>query len=117
MTASREFSQLVEERFARFGAIRIKRMFGGAGVYCDERFFAIIDDDALYLKADESSKADFEREGLARFTFQPKDGPAMSMSYYAAPDSIFDDDDELVRWADIAISAAGRAKSKVAKRR
>ena len=49
-------SELVEslpDLFYGLGTIRVKRMFGGHGVYADEVFFAIVVDDVLYLKADE----------------------------------------------------------------
>lgn len=35
-------------------------MFGGVGLYAGELFFALIDDDILYLKADDATPAAFE---------------------------------------------------------
>lgn len=35
-------------------------MFGGVGLYAGELFFALIDDDILYLKADDTTRAAFE---------------------------------------------------------
>ena len=32
-------------------------MFGGVGLYCGERFFALIDDGILYLKVDDRRAA------------------------------------------------------------
>jgi hypothetical protein len=45
--------------------VRAKRMFGGVGLYADELFFALIDDDVLYLKVDDETRPDFERRGSA----------------------------------------------------
>ena len=35
-------------------------MFGGVGIYANGLFFALIDDDVLYLKGDETLKPEFE---------------------------------------------------------
>lgn len=108
MALGDKYAAYIEERLGRFGSIRIRKMFGGAGVYCDELFIAILDDDMLYFKADDATRAAFEKEGLKRFRFQPKDGPAMDMNYYAAPETAYEDDDELRRCTGLAIEAAQR---------
>jgi DNA transformation protein len=98
-----------EELFAPFGDIRIRKMFGGAGVYCDDLFFAILDDEVVYFKVDDETRKEFEKRGLRPFAFEMKDGSSATMSYYNAPEEIFDDEDELKRWATLALDAAGRA--------
>lgn len=122
MALGDKYAAYIEERLGRFGSIRIRKMFGGAGVYCDGLFIALLDDDMLYFKADDATREAFEKEGLKRFIFQPKDGPAMAMNYYAAPETAYEDDDELRRWTALALEAARRqtagkpkktAKSKV----
>jgi len=44
--------------------LRSRHMFGGVGLYSGERFFAILTDDTLYLKADDASRPLF-RDGAA----------------------------------------------------
>ena len=109
MAVSQIFIDKNLELFQPFGDIRIRKMFGGAGVYCDDLFFALLNDGAIFLKADDETRAVFEARGLAPFTFEMKDGRVESMSYYAAPEDIFDDDDELKRWTNFALDAAKRA--------
>ena len=109
-----------KDLFAPFGDIRVKKMFGGAGVYCDDLFFAIMDDEAIYFKVDDDTRAEFESRGLEPFVFEMKDGSSGTMSYYNAPDDIYDDEDELKRWTTMALDAASRAakfKKKPAKRK
>jgi len=109
-----------KELFAPFGEIRVRKMFGGAGVYCDDLFFAIMDDEAIYLKVDEESRRAFEERGLAPFIFEMKDGSSGAMNYYNAPEDIYDDEDELKRWTRLALDAAARAakfKKKPAKKK
>ena len=120
MAVSASFLDYVKELFAPFGAISIRRMFGGAGVYCDDLFFAIVDDDVIYLKTDGQSREEFELRGLEPFTFETKDGRIASMSYYSAPGEIFENEDELRRWTSLALDAAMRAaklKKKPARKR
>src|SRR5262245_110410 len=105
MAVSASFLEFAKETFAPFGALEIKRMFGGAGVYCDQLFFAITADDVVYFKVDDMSRAEFERAGLEPFQFEMKDGSMASMSYYNAPEAIFDDEDELKRWTSLALDA------------
>lgn len=109
MAVSQSFIEQAEEMFHPFGAIRVKRMFGGAGLYCDDLFFALMDDGAIYFKVDDQTRADFEGRGLSAFTFEMKDGSTATMSYYNAPEEIFDDEDELRHWTTLALDAARRA--------
>lgn len=112
MTLGKDFEAYAAERLAALGSIRIKRMFGGAGVYCDGLFFALLDDDELYLKVDDETRPLFENAGLKPFVFQPKEGPAVAMSYFRAPETALDDEDELRRWAGLALDAARRAAAR-----
>lgn len=109
MAVSASFSEFVKEVFAPFGSISVRKMFGGAGVYCDELFFAIIADDAVYLKVDDETRGEFEARGLEPFTYEMKDGGGIVMSYYNAPEELFDEEDELKRWTGLALGAAYRA--------
>ncbi|MBY0422810.1 MAG: TfoX/Sxy family protein [Parvularculaceae bacterium] len=112
MALGRDFFDFAAERLSPLGEIRIRKMFGGAGVYCDGLFFALLDDDLLYLKTDDLNRAAFEAAGLAPFIFRPKDGPPVAMSYYGAPETVWDDEDDMRRWAGLALDAARRAASK-----
>jgi DNA transformation protein len=84
-------------------------MFGGAGIYCDGHVFAFVDDDQLFLKTDEAGRVAFEAEGMGPFTYQTKHGPGTLMSYWRAPERLFDDPDEMVAWARTALAVARRA--------
>jgi DNA transformation protein len=107
-----DFTDWVEEQLAPLGAIRIKSMFGGFGVYADELFFAIVDDDVLYFKTDDLNRERFLAAGCAPFTYPTKDGQQQALSYHAAPDSTLDDTDELLEWARLGLDAALRARKK-----
>jgi DNA transformation protein len=82
-------------------------MFGGHGVYHEGLMFALVADDVLYLKADAASAGAFTALGLGPFVYE-KNGRKTRMSYYAAPEAIFDDPDVAKEWAERAYAAALR---------
>jgi DNA transformation protein len=102
-----EFIGFVEELLEKWGQVTARRMFGGHGLYHEGLMFAIVMDQRLYLKTDALNRPDFEAQGLAPFRFSMK-GQTVSLSYWAAPDALFDDPPEAVRWARAAWEAALR---------
>jgi DNA transformation protein len=106
VSGATHFTELLKDVFAPLGQIRVRRMFGGAGIYCDGTFFALVFDDVLYLKAGEAERALFEREGMGPFTYQTKSGKAALVSYYRAPERLIDETDELLLWGRRAVAAA-----------
>lgn len=109
MKPASEFVQNLNDVFALFGVIEAKRMFGGYGVYHAGFMFALVADDVLYLKADKVSAGSFVELGLQPFEYV-KSGKKMQMSYYSAPEEIFDNPAEAKEWADCAYAAALRAR-------
>jgi DNA transformation protein len=97
------------ELFERFGAVEARRMFGGYGLFHDELMFGLVASDRLYLKADATSAPDFVERGLAQFEYT-KQGRATRLSYYLAPDEVFDDPEAAEWWAAHAFDAALRSR-------
>jgi DNA transformation protein len=113
VTVSPEYREYVAELFEGLGPIAIRRMFGGAGVFYDDVMFALIVDDTLYLKVDDSNRHDFEEAGSGPFTFEKKKtGRTMLTSYYELPETLFDDSDDMIAWARTSIDVALRADTK-----
>ena len=110
MPVTDSYMEFVKELLAEFAPLRIKRMFGGAGVYSGELFFAILVEDELYLKVDDVSRADYERRGLRPFTYEMKNGRTATMSYYPVPADVLEEVEELSRWVRGALEAAKRGK-------
>ena len=89
-------------------------MFGGVGIYAGELFFALIADDTVYFKVDESNRPEFEARGMG--PFRPYGEGGEVMQYYRVPEDLLEDADELGQWAEKAITVARRAKSKPPRR-
>jgi DNA transformation protein len=117
MPVGESFRRFALEQLGRVvpGGVRARAMFGGVGVYAGERFFALLDDDTVYLKADDATRADFVAAGLPPFT--PFGDPTHVMSYYAVPADWLEDAETLRPWTDRALEAAGRTRRKRPKHR
>ena len=48
------FQELLVELFEPVGGVTFRRMFGGLGIFRQGLMFALVADDTLYLKADET---------------------------------------------------------------
>ena len=105
MSVSAEFIDFLLESLAPLGPVQARRMFGGAGLYCDGVMFALIDDETVYLKANDQTSSAFSAEGLKPFTYHGKNKP-VTMLYWRVPERLFDDQDEFVVWAQTALSVA-----------
>ena len=111
MAVSAGYQTFVLDQLRRvLPGVRAKRMFGGVGLYTDELFFALIDDDALYLKVDDETRPDFEGRGLR--PFQPFGEGSAPMQYYQLPEDLLEDPEALRPWAEGAVAVARRAKQK-----
>lgn len=111
MAKRNDFTDWAEEQLAPLGTIRLKSMFGAFGLYADELFFALIDDDVLYFKADDVTRARFVEAGCEVFRYPMKDGSMMELSYYQAPETALDDQTDLLDWARLGLEAAVRARA------
>jgi DNA transformation protein and related proteins len=114
------FAALVRELIEPLGPVTIKPMFGGAGVYVGGSFVALIDGDVLYFKTDEASRAAFEAEGMAPFSYETKTGTGVLTSYWRLPERLYDEPDEFRDWARAALAVArnaAAAKTKAPRRK
>jgi DNA transformation protein and related proteins len=106
------FKDFIKDQLADFGPVTIRNMFGGAGIYADGVMFAILADDVLYLKADDTTQRAFESEGMRPFTYQPAGKAPVAMSYWEVPPRLLEEPDELVSWAREAHRIAHASKAK-----
>ncbi len=107
MTVSPDFRDYVLDLLEPLGRVRARAMFGGAGLYLDDTFFAILAGDVLYLKVDDGNRGEFVAAGAA--PFKPFADKPHTMSYYEVPAEVMEDSEELGAWARRAWEAARRA--------
>ncbi len=117
MPHSDEYLEYVLEQLSSLRGLVPRRMFGGAGIYHDELFFALIFKDTLYFKVNDANRAGYEARGMAKF--RPYESrPQVSLTYYEVPVDVLENREELTIWAHQAVQAAAASKmEKEAKRR
>jgi DNA transformation protein len=103
------------ELFAGLGAVSPRRMFGVVGLFLDGVIFGLIDDERIYLKADETLKDELAAEGSHRWVYpyrkRPRTTNASAFAYFSLPDAAYDDPDEACRWARRALAVAEAKKA------
>ncbi|MCJ7734766.1 MAG: TfoX/Sxy family protein [Anaerolineales bacterium] len=91
-----------QDKVGGLGPIRIKKMFGGYGVFEDDTMFALVDKNGIiFLKAYDSNRQLFEDAGSIKHGRMP---------YFKVPENILNNNEILLDWARSAISAAKKAK-------
>ena len=112
MVASDSFAEFLREQLASLGPVTMRRMFGKTGVFCDGLMFGMVTDDTLYFRVDVHNRAVFKEAESSPPLSYAKQGSTIDMSFWRAPERLFDEPDELVRWARAAVAAARRVAAK-----
>jgi DNA transformation protein len=118
MAISPEYKSYLLDLFVPFGPITVKRVFGFTGLFAGEVMLGLVADERIYLKTDERSRKNYENKGSKplRFRLKPK-GEIVSTSYFALPERLYDEPEELAAWAKRAYEAAANPRHSEKKRR
>ena len=108
MVASESFAEFLREQLAPLGRITMRRMFGKTGVFCDGFMLGMVRDNTLYFRIDDGNRAAFEEAQSFPPLNYEKGGETIELSFWRAPERLFDEPDELVTWARAALAAARR---------
>ena len=112
MVASNSFAEFLREQLAALGRITMRRMFGKTGVFCDGLMLGMVRDNTLYFRVDDDNRAAFkEAESFPPLSYKKKGG-TIDLSFWRAPERLFDEPEELVVWAQSALAAAQRVAAK-----
>ncbi|MCP4612229.1 MAG: TfoX/Sxy family protein [Planctomycetes bacterium] len=110
MPVSNEFIDYVVDQLAAWAYVSVRKMFGGAGLYCDGKMFGLIADDVAYLKVDDSNREDFVKAGSSPFNPFPEKAKTTVMPYYEIPADILENRDQLASWAERSLAVAKKKK-------
>ena len=112
MKVGPEFRDYLQDLFGALGPIRVKSMFGGAGIYAGDLMFALLDrDETIYLRTDLETRAAFEAAGSQPFRYALKSGEEMEIGYWRLPDEALDSAEEALGWGRMALDAAMRKRA------
>ena len=118
MTARDEDIAWFRELLEPLGAITVRRMFGGAGLYVEGLIVGLEIAGTLYLKTDASSRERFADAGGRPFVYDGRDKQVTVASYWTPPDDAMDSPEAMCPWARLALEAALRsAAAKPAKKK
>lgn len=97
----------IEDFFAPFARVTVKRMFSGHGVYVGTACFALVAQGSIWIKATAAREPQLEAAGARPFSMVAADGTVKTMrAFWSLPDAALDDPDELKRWCQPALIAA-----------
>lgn len=104
--------EAAEDLFADILPVRVRRMFGGLGIFDGSLMFALVADGELYFKTNEETSVRFAEAGGRAFSYARK-GKLATMGYWTPPEQIFDDAEALRRWTALARQAAHASAARV----
>jgi DNA transformation protein and related proteins len=107
-----------DDLFANYGPITLRRFFGGEGVCSGDIMFGMVFGERIYFKTDENTRQTFLAEGCEPFSFvKSSAGETVVTGWYAIPDRLYDDPEELARWARQACAVAAGSETVAKKQR
>jgi DNA transformation protein len=112
MIASNSFAEFQREQLAPLGRVTLRRMFGATGVFCDGLMFAVVSEDMLDFRIDDHNRRAFEEAAAFPPLNYEKKGRTINLSFWRAPERLFDETDELGMWSRRALAAARRVAAK-----
>jgi DNA transformation protein and related proteins len=105
MANSPTFVEYALDLLSLVEGVEARRMFGGHGLYRGGVMFGLLDDDELFLKADEQTRPRFEEAGCRNWVYPGAPG---TTSYWRPPDAAHEDPESMLPWARLALEAADR---------
>jgi len=95
-----------DDLFIEFGPIRLRRFFGGDGIYAGDIMIGMVfNNDTIYFKTDAETRKAFDAEKSRPFTFY-KGKELITTTWLSLPDRLYDEPDELAQWARAALKVA-----------
>jgi DNA transformation protein and related proteins len=91
-------AEYLVSKLESIGHITSKKMFGGYGIFHEDRMFAMVNSKGQpFLKVDAQLQSDLEAMGATQHAKMP---------YYSIPARILEESESLTKWARAAITAS-----------
>jgi DNA transformation protein len=105
MRVKSSLASYVAEQLAPLGRISSRAIFGGVGVFIDDRLLAIVMGEKLYLHTDKSNLDDYVARGMPQFKPYPN-AFDLTTDHHEVPLDVVNDTEQLKVWGERALSAA-----------
>jgi len=109
MPINEDYLNFIKEQLENFKPFEAKKIFGGIGFFKEKVMFALIGKDTFHLRADDTTKHDFEERGMKNFMPSAK---KKGMPYWEVPITVIEDKKTLCEWAEKAYEVAIYHKKK-----
>jgi DNA transformation protein and related proteins len=113
--ADDSFKEFVLDQLSALPDMRARAMFGAHGLYCDDKFFGILEEGRLFFKTSAKTEGDYTARGMEPFTYTKK-GRTITVAYHEVPPDVLEQPNELILWARKAIGLATTSNKKASKR-
>src|SRR3954454_892325 len=111
MRVKSSLANYVTEQLSFLGRISSRSIFGGVGIFIDERMLGIVINDQLYLHTDDANLSDFVSRGMEQFKPYPN-AFNLTTDHHRVPTDIVEDPEQLKQWGQRAWVAAVEASRK-----
>ncbi len=105
MRVKSNLASYVTEHLAFLGRISNRAIFGGVGIFIEERLLGIVINESLYLHTDKSNLDDYLSRGMEQFKPYPN-AFDLTTDHHRVPQEIIDDPQQLREWGQRSLSAA-----------
>ncbi|MEZ3498133.1 TfoX/Sxy family DNA transformation protein [Pantoea sp. KPR_PJ] len=99
------------EHLAALGSVESRTQFGGYSLAVEKVVFALINDDALYLRASEALRAYAAKQPMQPLVFR-KRGTSVNLNYYRVDDALWNDARQLLALSAASLSTARQESQK-----
>lgn len=105
MRVKSSLASYVAEQLAPLGRISSRAIFGGMGVFIDERLLGIVIGEKVYLHTDKSNLEDYVARGMQQFKPYPN-AFDLTTDHHEVPPEVVNDAAQLKIWGERALAAA-----------
>lgn len=96
--------------FERFGKVKSRSMFGGFGIFVNEIMFALVVNDSLHIRSNNTTTKQYKQAGYQPYVYRKRGFPVVT-KYFALPDEMWDDTDQILAIASAALAYAKTEKA------
>jgi DNA transformation protein len=105
MRVKSDLASYVTEQLTFLGRIANRSIFGGIGIFIDDRLLGIVINGLLYLHTDKSNIDDYLSRGMEQFKPYPN-AFDLTTDHHRVPQEVLDDPEQLKSWGERALVAA-----------
>jgi DNA transformation protein and related proteins len=105
MRVKSNLATYVTEQLAFLGRISNRAIFGGVGIFIEERLLGIVINECLYLHTDQSNIDEYLSRGMEQFKPYPN-AFDLTTDHHRVPADIVENPDQLKAWGQRSLTAA-----------